>query len=180
MNTLSGTRAYTVGNLEFDSFASAAKWRQLLSDALTPIGVQILSPLDNVFKTFAPESAGWNKELKERLQNPSHWDFVHEEAKKIRNRDLCQVDISTFIVAVLNPDKPTFGTTDEIITAKRACKPVFLVIPDKGYSGIPIWLASYFKPNWVYSSIDEVIQELYRINNSPVEDLNNKYWKILK
>ena len=66
------------------------------------------------------------------------------------------------------------------ITSKRASKPIFLVIPDKGYRGIPIWLASYFKPNWVYESVDQVVQELYRIDSEPAENLNNKYWKIFK
>lgn len=180
MGTLAGTKAYTVGNLEFDSFTSAAKWRQQLVEALNPIGVQILSPLDNPFKTFQPESAGHNRRLREMLQDPAKWDEVHKQAQLIRNRDLAMVDASQLIVAVLDATKPTFGTTDEIITAKRSCKPVFLVVPDKGYSGIPIWLASYFKPSWVYSSIEQVIKELYRINDAPVEELNNKYWKIFK
>jgi len=180
MNTLNGTRAYTVGNLEFDSFTSAAQWRQKLIEALTPIGIQILSPLDNMFKTFHPETAGWNRELRSMLKDPNRWNEVHEAAKLVRNRDLAMVDASQFLVAVLNPDKPTFGTTDELITAKRSCKPIFLVIPERGYSAIPIWLASYFKPEDVYESVDEVIRELYRINSEPVENLNNKYWKIFK
>ena len=180
MGTLSNTTVYTIGNLEYDSFSFAAKWRDLIAQELNPLGIRVLSPLDNVFKTFSPESAGWNKKLKEDLKNPKYWDEVHEEAKKIRNRDLAMVDISTFLIAVLNPEKPTFGTTDEIITAKRACKPVFLVIPDKGYAGIPIWLASYFKPSWVYSSVNDVIGKLKIIDQEPVENLNNKYWKIFK
>lgn len=180
MDTLRGTRVYTIGNLEYDSFSSAAEWRQKLIKSFDPLGIQVLSPLDNHLKTFKPESAGWNKELREKLQDPSKWDEVHEAAKSIRNRDLSYVDCSQFLIAVLNPEKPTFGTVDEIITAKRSCKPVFLVIPDRGYSGIPIWLASYFKPNWVYSSLDDVIKEVYKINGEPVENLNNKYWKIFK
>ena len=180
MHTLKGTTVYTIGNLEYGSFGFAAKWRQEVRESLEPIGVRVLSPLDNVFKTFAPESAGWNKSLKEDLKNPKKWNFVHEEAKKIRNRDLAMVDISTFLIACLDPTLPTFGTIDEIITAKRACKPVFLVIPEKGYEGIPIWLASYFKYNWVYNSLKQVLIQLHMINENPVEDLNNKYWKIFK
>lgn len=180
LGTLKGTTVYTIGNLEYGSFGFAAKWRQKIKDHLEPIGIKVLSPLDNVFKTFSPESSGWNKRLKEDLLNPERWEFVHEEAKKIRNRDLAMVDISTFLIASLDTSLPTFGTIDEIVTAKRSCKPVFLVIPNKGYSGIPIWLASYFKPSWVYSSIEEVISVVYKINDSPIEDLNNKYWKIFK
>lgn len=179
MDTLKGSKVYTIGNLEYGSFGFAAKWRQQIKDELEPLGITVLSPLDNPFKTFVPETAGWNKALKESLQNPSEWDYVHEQAKLIRNRDLAMVDISTFLIACLDPTTPTFGSIDEIITAKRSCKPVFLVIPEKGYSGIPIWLASYFKPSWVYSSVDDVISMVKHINSHDVNELNNKYWKIL-
>lgn len=180
METLKGSTVYTIGNLEYGSFGFAAKWRQQIKDEFEPLGIRVLSPLDNPFKSFAPESSGWNKFLKESLQSPDKWEYVHEEAKLIRNRDLAMVDISTFIIACLDPTVPTFGTVDELVTSKRSCKPVFLVIPEKGYSGIPIWLASYFKPNWVYSSIEEVINVVKEINNNDASQLNNKYWKILK
>lgn len=178
MHTLKGSTVYTVGNLEYDSFSYAAEWRDKIKKELTPLGIRVLSPLDSVFKTFKEEAAGFNKHLKENLLNPARWMYVHDEAQKIRNRDLAMVDISTFLIGVLDPTKPTFGTIDEIITAKKACKPVFLVIPDKGYTAIPIWLASYFKPDWVYNSVDKVIEEVKRIDSRPAEELNNKYWKI--
>jgi nucleoside 2-deoxyribosyltransferase len=180
MNTLKGTTVYTIGNLEYDNFTYAAKWRQQITDELTPHGIRVLSPLDNVFQTFQAEQAGFNRKLKQDLLDKSKWESVHESAKLIRNRDLAMVDVSTFIVCVLDPTKPTFGTIDEIITAKRACKPVFLVIPEKGYSGIPIWLASYFKPEWVYSSVEDAIEAIRFIDRNPVSNLNNKYWKIFK
>lgn len=176
--TLYGSKCYTIGNLEFDSFASAKVWRDVLKEELEPLGIQILSPLDNVFKSFHPEAAGYNKQLREMLQDPAKWNEVHEKAKNIRNRDLAMVDASQFLIGVLNTEKPTFGFTDEVITAKRNQKPVFLVIPDKGYEGIPIWLASYFKPNWVYRNIEEVIVEVKKINSESIENLNNKYWKL--
>lgn len=180
MNTLSNTRCYTVGNLEYGCFGFAAEWRDYLKEKLSPIGVEILSPLDNPFKTFKPESSGWNKKLKEMLQDPHNWDIVHEESQKIRNRDLAMVDRADFLIGVLDPNTPTFGLTDEVITAKRQMKPVFLVIPELGYKGCPIWLCSYFKPHWVYKSIDDVIEGLYKIDKSPPEELNSKYWKIFK
>lgn len=184
MNTLSGTKIYTIGNLEYGSFKEAESWRDKVKEKLEPLNIKILSPLDNLFKTFTPESEGWNKKLKEMLKNSENWDFVHKETQKIRNRDLAMVDRSDFIICVLDITKPTYGTTDEIITAKKACKPVFLVIPESqnvvgGYASCPIWLCSYFKPNWVYSSLEEVIEKIYDINNKPAEELNNKYWKIL-
>lgn len=180
MDTLKNTKCYTIGNLEYSSFSDAAIWRQYLKEKLEPIGVTILSPLDNPFKTFQPESAGWNKQLKDLLKTPDNWLHVHEEARKIRNRDLAMVDRSDFLICVLDINRPTYGTVDEIISAKRQNKPVFLVIPEYGYTACPIWLCSYFKPSWVYKSLDEVVEELYNINNTDANELNNKYWKILK
>ncbi len=152
MNLLKGTKCYTIGNLEYSCFSNAKKWRSSLKQELKPLGITILSPLDKVFKNFPVEGKDFNAHLKEQLKL-NNFDYVHEQMKHIRNRDLGMVDLSTFIIGVLNPDVPTFGTTDEIVTAKRNQKPVFLVIPERGYSGCPLWLTSYFKPNWVYKDL---------------------------
>lgn len=177
MDLLNGTKTYTIGNLQYASFDHAREWRQYLKDKLVPIGITVLSPLDKVFKNFPQEDEKMQDKLKKALEN-GDFNYVHNESKSIRARDLAMCDISTFLIAYLDVTKPTIGSIDEIITSKRSSKPVFLVI-DGGYKKIPIWLASYFRPNWVYNSLDEVINILYKINNGK-EEINNKYWKILE
>ncbi len=177
MNLLKGTNCYTIGQLQHGCFSFAKSWRDELKSKLSPIGVKILSPLDRMFRNFPEESANLNSELQQQLKDGKYY-WVHEQMKAIRARDLAACDLSTFLIAVLDPNRITWGATDEIITSKRNCKPVFLIIPDKGYSEIPLWLASYFKPNWVYKNIDEVVNVLYQINSGEI-DINNKYWKIL-
>lgn len=175
-NLLRGTTAYTIGNLQYSSFKFAKQWRDELKEKLDPIGVKVLSPLDKVFKNYEAEGSDKNKELIAALQK-GKFDYVHEEALKIRSRDLRLVDHAVFLVAVLDVTKPSVGSIDEIITAKRAAKPVFLVIPNSGYKQIPIWLASYFKPQWVYKNLDEVVEILFAIDEGK-EEINSKYWKI--
>lgn len=178
MNLLNGSKCYTIGNLEYDSFSFAKDWRDFVKNELSSLGIKILSPLDKVFANFEKEGEGYNKYLKEQL-SLGNYDLVHSKMSEVRNRDLAMCDLSTFIIGVLNPNIPTYGTVDEIITSKRNRKPVFLVIPDAGYSKLPLWLCSYFKPDWVYSNLNDVITRIKEIDSGKIE-VNNKYWKILE
>ena len=178
MNILKGSRVYTIGQLQHESFTYANEWRNYLLEKFNPLGIQVLSPIEKVFKNFPLESKDMQDKMKDALKE-GNYDFVHREMTAIRNRDLAMCDLSTFLIAVIDPNKVTWGCTDEIITSKRSRKPVFLVIPELGYAGIPLWLASYFKPNWVYKSLDDVIDTIYRIDAGK-EEVNNKYWKILE
>lgn len=177
MGLLTGTKCYTIGPLECGCFKEARKWRAYVKDKLDPLGVRTLSPLNKMFKNFEKEGEHFNAELKEALKQ-GKYEWVHEQMKMVRNRDLAACDLSTFLIAIVEPGVPTYGSTDEIVTSKRNQKPVFLVIPDKGYSEIPIWLASYFKPNWVYKNLDEVINTIYKIDSGEIQ-VSNKNWKIL-
>ncbi len=177
MGLLKGTVTYTVGNLQYGCFDAAKSWRDSLKEQLSPLGIRILSPLDKMFRNFEKEGKDFNKELVQALKEGRH-QWVHEQAKSIRSRDLSACDVSQFLIAYLDPTKPTFGSTDEIITAKRNLKPVFLIL-DGGYSNCPIWLCSYFKPHWVYPSLDKVVDTLKKIDTGEIE-INTKYWKILE
>jgi hypothetical protein len=146
-----------------------------VKEKLSPLGIRVLSPLDKMFKNFNQEGVDFNNEMKEALKR-GDYELVHKEMTKVRNRDLAACDLSTFLIAVVDVTKPNWGSVDEIITSKRNCKPVFLVI-DQGYKNCPLWLTSYFKPNHVYDSLDKVIETIYDIDAGKIE-INNKYWKI--
>jgi hypothetical protein len=177
MGLLQGTNCYTIGPLECGSFKEARRWRTYVQDKLKPLEIKILSPLDKMFRNFKTESESTNNQLKQALKD-GKYELVHEEMKMIRNRDLAACDLSTFLIAIIEPGIATYGSIDEIVTSKRNQKPVFLVIPDKGFEAIPLWLASYFQPNWVYKNLDEVIDTIYKIDSGEIP-IKNKYWKIL-
>ena len=175
MNILKGTRVYTCGALQFGNFDNAVKWRQVLKDHFSPLGIKVLSPMDEVFHNFPKESEMSFTEIKKLLAEGDH-EEAHAKSKVLRNKDLAMIDNSTFIIAVLEPGIPTYGTIDEILTAKRAQKPVFLVI-NGGYKNIPVWLASYFKPSWVYSDLAEVVLRVRDIDSGKIP-INTEYWRI--
>ena len=170
-------KVYLAGNLEHEDFTYAQGWRDYFKEQTKDLGLICLSPLDKIFINYEKEGKDLQVRLKQKLVDG---DFlsVCETMRHVRSRDLACADIALFLVVVLNPKVPTFGTVDEIITSKRANRPVFLVIPDLGFRGIPLWLASYFRPEWVYKCLDDVIIQLRKIDAGEVE-LNSKYWRIL-
>lgn len=178
-NTLKGAKCYSIGPLEFGDWDHAALWRKTLQQELAPLNIRVISPLDEVFTTFKQESKAFHKVLLDKLKN-GDWEYVHNEMRKIRNRDLAITDHSTFIVAVLPEGVPTVGGIDELLTARRLCRPIFLVVPDKGFGGLPLWLCSYFKPESVYKSLEDAVKDIKKIDQTPPEELDSKYWKIWK
>lgn len=178
MNTLRGSKCYLAGNLEFEDWNFSISWRTEFEERVAPLGIKVLSPLKSVFKNFPKEAKDFTLQLKAALA-AGDYNFVHEQSKLIRSKDLNLCDIATFLVINLNPSKPTFGTIDELITASRAKKPIFLIIKG-GYTNIPIWLAGYVKPEFVFNSLNDVIDELFRLDSLPNSCLNNKYWRLLE
>ena len=176
MGILYKTKCYLGCQLQFGDFDQVKKEHDYFKEETKEIGLTVLSPLEPIFTSSESESKELHLLIKKELEK-GNFNFVHEEMKKIRSRDLAACDLSTFIVAKLNPTVPAFGLTDEIITSKRNGRPVFLIL-ENGYGTCPLWLCSYFKPNWVYRSYDEVISTLFKIDSGK-QEIDLKTWKIL-
>lgn len=177
MGILHRTKAYLCGNLEYEAEGFTKEWRNYFKEQTKDMGIICFSPLDKVFQDFGePETHGFQSHLKKALHE-GKYQYVHEEMKVVRDRDLRMVDLANFLVCVINPNVPTIGTIDEVLTGLEQRKPVLMIIPGLGYKGLALWLCSYFKPHWVYSSIDDAIAELRRIDSGEIK-LNTKYWRI--
>ena len=171
------TKIYLAGNLETEDYSYAVDWRKDFADKVKEMGIITLSPLEELFINYPKEDKDFQDKLKAARAN-GEFDYVHEEMVKIRSRDLICIDVSTCIVAVINPDKPSWGTVDEIILATRQNKNVFLVIKD-GPRRLPLWLFSYFTKEWVFDNLDQVVDRLKTINEGKIE-LDPKYWRLFK
>ena len=171
------TKVYLCCQLQFGDFDQVRRDHDYFKEKTKRIGLTVLSPLDRMFMSFEMESKEMHFNLKERLK-AGDYDYVYEQTKLIRNRDLAACDLSTFIVAKFDPNLPAIGLVDEVITSKRNGRPVFLIL-ENGYASCPIWLCSYFKPSWVYKSYDEVINKLFEIDSGH-QEINPKTWKILE
>ncbi len=105
-------------------------------------------------------------------------EWGHKKMKEIRRRDLAMVDNSTFIVAVINTAKPTYGSIEELTLAEKSNKPVFIVIKPS-LKHIPLWLLGMFKPSCFYSSLQEVQNHLIRLDTG-ISPFDKKHWKIFE
>lgn len=177
MNLFNKTRCYLIGNLQSESenWEYVVNWRKDFSEKVRDMGVITMSPLDKVFVNFKQESRIFQTEMLKLLEE-GKLDEVHNEMKSVRRRDLAMIDHSNFIVGVLNAEKPTFGTVEELSFAVRANKPIFLVI-QQGIKKVPLWIAGMLKPDSFYNSLDEVLNKLQAIDcgTIPITDEN---WRL--
>lgn len=177
MGLLNRAKCYMACQLQFGDFDKVRNEHEYFRNRVEPMGVVVLSPLEKIFTSFDRESKDMHEHLKEELA-VGNFNYVRSQMQIIRNRDLAACDLSTFIVAKLNPKVVSYGIVDEIITSRRNGRPVFLVIEGK-YKNCPLWLCSYFKSDWVYNDYDEVIDKLIKIDKGE-ESINSKNWKILE
>jgi len=174
-NILHGTKTYLIGNLEKEDSSFTLAWRSKFINETKPMGIVCMSPLDHVFVNFPTERAD-NREYLINLREQGDLQSVHVAMKNIRRKDLAMVDHSTFVVGVLNTTIPGYGTIEELAVTQRANKPLFLVV-HPSIKKVPLWIAGMFPPSCFYSSIDDVLVDLKKIDSGNVI-LNPKYWRI--
>lgn len=180
-NILRGTYCYTIGNLQYTGFSHGINWRKQVKEELEPIGVKILSPLDKIFLNYQKEDEDTLKQLKQMAVD-GRWVELRERAKEIRRRDLSACDYSTFLIAVIDTRYHTCGSYDEVFTSLKNNKPVFFhFIGDKEnpIENIPTWMWACVPPEFFYSSLEDIIEDIKKIDKGE-KQIDQKYWKILE
>lgn len=176
IDILKRARCYLIGNLESESLSFALDWRIRFAHEVKDMGIICLNPLEKMFSNFKEESFTFREEMFAALRD-NDFDKVHKSMQEVRRRDLAAVDRSDFVVAYLNPLKPTFGSVEELSLAVSQNKHIFLVI-NGGKNKCPLWLAGMIKPKFLYNNLDEVILELRKINSGDM-DADNEHWRLL-
>jgi nucleoside 2-deoxyribosyltransferase len=173
---LSGCSVYLSGPIEYTTDMGAG-WRSFLSDILEgAFGITILDPLKNHFVNLPFNDAEIVAEInKAREQND--YELIHQEAKKIIQRDIRLVDLADFVIALIDPSIPTFGTTHEVVVAAQQRKPILVYTPDK--KKFPIWMSGLLKPSTVFDDWGDLLNHLTDITSGKIE-IDSKYWKIRK
>lgn len=123
---------------------------------------------------------GENKELQIQLQREGRFAELQEYVSSYRRYDLRFVDLSDFLIAVIDPKIPQWGTSNEIYEAERQHKPIFFVI-EGGMHNLPRWLFDVIDvgddpscPCNVYETIEGVVETLKELN-SGVRPMNKKW-----
>ena len=113
-----------------------------------------------------------------QMMEDGKYDELTRRMKKVRNYDLNLVDRSDFIIANLQPEIASWGSAEEIVTAVREQKPVFVAI-EGGKVKTPLWMLAMFPHKYIYNSIEEVVDIIKKIDSGEVR-LDSGRWKLLK
>ena len=174
MNLLKKTKTYLVGHMQY---ADGSGWRQYVRNQLEPIDITVFDPYDKPFIKDVEEGNDIRASLK-NLMEEGKYDEVHARMKEIRIYDLNLVDRSDFIIAHIIPDIASWGSAEELVTANRAKKPIFLSI-EGGKKRCPLWILGTIPHRYVYNSLTEIVDTIKCINNGSIQ-IDSDRWRLLK
>ena len=174
MNLLNKTKTYLVGHMQY---AEGQSWRKYVSQSLTPIGITVFDPYDKPFVKDIDEGVEIRKSLANCMDEENYVE-VAQRMREIRIYDLNLVDRSDFIVAHIIPNVASWGSAEELVTANRSKKPIFLSI-EGGKKKCPLWLLGMIPHHYIYNSITDVLHTIHCINKGYIEIDSNR-WRLLR
>ena len=174
MNLLNKTNVYLAGPMQYQN---GRGWREDVAIWLSEMGIKALDPYNKPF-LFAPSEAEDDHSRLYMKLEAGDYEAVHQHMKEIIRYDLACVDRSDFILTYIDPTINTIGTINELSLARSLRKPVFIVVKG-GIKKCPLWLLGMFKPNYFYSSFEEVKNMLTKINDGETLPDSSR-WRLLK
>lgn len=173
-NVLYKTRTYLVGHMQY---ADGRNWREFVEEELTPLGVKIFNPYKKPFVKDVDEDDEARAKIARDMER-GYYNDVAERMRLIRSYDLNLVDRSDFIVAHLLPDVASWGSAEEIVTAVRMKKPVFISM-EGGKNKTPLWMMGMMPHKYIYDSIEEVVDMIKEIDGGE-KNIDSDRWRLLR
>lgn len=174
MNILNKTKTYLVGHMQY---VSGRNWREEVTEKLSPLGVTCFDPYKKPFIKDVDESEDSREEMDVWMKT-KQYDRVTNKMKTVRAYDLNLVDRSDFIIAHLVPEVASWGSAEEIVTAVREKKPIFISM-EGGKSKTPLWMLGMLPHKYIYNSLDEIVEMLYAIDSGSKE-IDSDRWRLLR
>lgn len=111
-----------------------------------------------------------DKSHQEKLQKEGRWQEMRDYVANYRAYDLRAVDASDFMIFLIDPTIPQWGTANEVYEAEREHKPSFFIC-EGGLYNLPRWLFDVvdleedgLRCN-VFETVEQVVQELVGYND---------------
>lgn len=174
MNQLENTKTYLVGHMQY---LSGRNWREEISESLAGLKITCFDPYKKPFIKDVEEDEASRQEM-EGWMKTKQYDRASERMKTVRSYDLNLVDRSDFIIAHLVPEVASWGSAEEIVTAVRMKKPIFISM-EGGKAKTPLWLLGMLPHKYIYNSLDEIVDMLYAIDNG-TKSIDSDRWRLLK
>lgn len=182
---LNGACCYLSGPMEMVADHGVA-WRRKFIKLAIEKGLKI-DFIDPTNKPGADEMRiGEDKGYQIQLQKNQKYIELQEYVSRYRRFDLRFVDLSDFLVAVIDPSVHMCGTYNEIFVAEQQHKPCFFIC-EGGLQKLPRWMfdvvdldnpAKGTRCN-VFTNLEDVIEELSLINKGEIQ-MNHKWVLIRK
>lgn len=173
MNLLNKTKTYLVGHMQY---LSGRNWREEVSSKLEPLGITCFDPYKKPFVKDVEEDEKTRSQMDQWMKSEKY-EKVTERMKVIRSYDLNLVDRSDFIIAHLTPDVASWGSAEELVTAVRMKKPIFISI-EGGKTKTPLWILGMLPHKYIYDSINQIIDMIYAINDGR-KKMDSDRWRLL-
>ena len=173
-NVLEKTRTYLVGHMQY---ADGRNWRDAVEDELGKLNITVFNPYKKPFVKDVDEDEEARYKMHEDMGN-GYYNDVAERMSTVRSYDLNLVDRSDFIVAHLLPDVASWGSAEEIVTAVRMKKPIFISMQG-GKSQTPLWMMGMLPHHYIYDSIEEVLEMIHQINDGK-KAIDSDRWRLLR
>lgn len=173
-NLLQKTKTYLVGHMQY---VNGRDWRKEASKRLEKLGVTVFNPYDKPFLKDVDEDEAVRKEMLE-MMDKGYYDEATKRMRTVRSYDLNLVDRSDFIIAHLIPDVASWGSAEEIVTAVRMKKPIFVSM-EGGKKKTPLWMLAMFPHKYIYDSMEEVLDMIEMIDQGNKE-IDSDRWRLLK
>lgn len=168
MNRLKNQRCYLCGAMEFTD-DNGAGWRNDITPLCETMGIVVINPINKQIKGFEEDTA-FTHACKLAKDN-GDWDIYTELMKPIRHSDLRLVDISDFLIVVLDLDHYPCGTMEELFWANRSKKPI-LVLMKQGKAAAPGWLFATIPHQMIFSTWEEMLAYMVYIDSADkIDDL---------
>ena len=174
MSVLFKARTYLVGHMQY---ADGREWRDYAEEELKKLNIIVFNPFDNPFIKDVDENEDSRRDV-EKMMLLGYYDGVAERMREVRSHDLSLVDKSDFIIAHLKPSVASWGSAEEIVTAVRMKKPIFVSM-EGGKSKTPQWMMGMFPHKYIYDSVEDIIEIIKGIDNGYIE-INSDRWRLLK
>lgn len=181
---LSGACAYLSGPMEFAEDHGVG-WRRKFIKMAVEKGLKI----DFIDPTNKPGSeemkVGEDKDYQVRLQEEGKYLELQKYVARYRRSDLRFVDLSDFLVIVIDPKIHLCGTYNELFVGEEQHKPTFFICQG-GLKKLPRWLFDVIDLDDpvkgtrcnVFESPEQVIDELVKLDSGELP-LNHK-WVLIR
>jgi len=158
-------------------YADGSSWREGITPALKKMGITVFDPYKKPFIKDVQEAEHAKEELL-KAQKAKNFEFLQSKMKEIRAFDLNLVDRSDFIIAHIEPKVASWGSAEELVTAVRMKKPIFLSIAG-GKDSCPLWIFGMMPHKYIYSSPQEIVGVLQDIDSGEKE-IDSDRWRLLR